>query len=306
MSLQNVSATAGPPYQPDGTPDQTFSMSGATAPVANAWNTTGNLSADRAVDLGALSIGSTNSRWVAVVFEYTQFTTLDSVVVSSLNLTNPQMDAYLGANLLLNTGAWASSNSGAASIIALECDDGTFAFMKGCLPISALGSATTANNATFRAIGAKFRYPMQLTIDAAGLLALIPNGCDGSFILYDSDGTSVLAQVDVDNDAVLSASTPRYSIMPLPPVTLAANTYYRFVYVPSTTTAATIYHLDVNAAGLMDGFKGGQDMHYTTRDSGGTWTDTTTRRPNFMLQLGSVHDGASSGGAMGARIFTGM
>lgn len=291
VSLQNVSATAGPPYQPDGTQDQTYDYTLGAGLTANAWNITGNLSADRVVDLSALSIGSTNSRWVCVVFQYTTFTATDSIIIDGVNLGATQLNSYIGGQLLLNTGSWAAANTGNQSIIALECDDGTFAFMENCIPISTFGTVTTANNATFRAVGLKFRFPMQLTIEGAGLMLVTPDVCDGSIILYDTNGTSVLAQVDIDNDAVISQANPRHSFIRFPPVTLTANSYYRLVFVPSTTTAATIYYADVNAVGLMDGLYGGQDMHWTTRDSGGAWTDTTTRRPHFMLKISSVHDG---------------
>lgn len=298
VSLQTVSLTAGPPYQPDGTQDQTYDYAGSGL-TANAWNTTGNLSADRAVDLSAVNIGDANSRWLAIVWEYQTFTAADSIIISTNSITLASGastdDTLLGGNVLLNTGSYAVL-TGQTPIVALECDDGTFAFLEGALPLVTYSSASVASNGAIRAAGLKFRLPVQMSIEGAGLLLAIPNGCDGSITLYDSDGTTVLTSVTIDNDGVFSTAA-RTALTRFLAYTLTANTYYRLVFLASTTTAASVYYCDVNAAGLMDGMMGGQDMHWTERDSGGTWTDTTTRRPHFALKLSAVHDGSTSSAA---------
>lgn len=293
VSLQNISQTAGPVYQPDGVQDQTADM---TALTANAWNTTGNLSADRAVDLSAVNQTDANSRWLAVVFEFQTFTAADSIVVSAINPQAAPMNGYMGGGVLLNTGTWALQNS--APILALECDDGTFAFIKGGYPALTFSSASVASNGAIRAAGLKFRFPVETKIEGLALGVVLQNGADGTLILYGSDGTTALVSVGIDNDAVANASLLRNSLINFPPVTLAANTYYRWVFVASTTTAATVHYLDVNTAALMDGFAGGQDFHWTQRDSAGVWTDTTTRRPLMGVELSAVHDGTGGGLAL--------
>jgi hypothetical protein len=142
-------------------------------------------------------------------------------------------------------------------------------------------------------------------IDRIGLRVLAPNGCDGTLTLYDSDGTSVLVAVDVDNDAVASAASGMVAVAHIPLITLAASTNYRLAWVPANTTAATLYTVDVNAAGMMDGLVGGQEFHYTERDSGGTWAQTTTKRPIFYLGIQSIHDGAGGAGSGGAHVLGG-
>jgi len=290
VSLQDVSATAGPPIQPDGVQDQTADM---TALAANAWNTTGNLSADRVVDLSAINPTDANSRHVAVVFEYQTFTAADSVVIRGMNPQAAPLNSLLGGLGMLFTGTWALLS--VYPIVAFECDDGTFAFMDGGYPFTALTTASVSSTAAIRAAGLIFSLPVQTKIEGIGLGLMIPNGCDGTIKLYDSDGTTELASVAVDNDAVAAASLMRHAVARIPPVTLAANTDYRMVYVGGTATAASVYYGDVNAAALMDGLVGGQDFHWTQRDSAGTWTETTTRRPHLMLKLSAVHDGAGGG-----------
>mgnify|MGYP001606486919 CR=1 FL=1 len=300
VSLQDVSATAGPPYQPDGTADQTYSLAAGTGPTANAWNTTGNLSADRVVDLSVYGVGVANSRYLAVVFEETTFTAADSVIISSLDVADGKqtVGGLISSQSVLQTGGTWAQVVATQPIVAFELDDGTFAFLLSATPISALGTATTANNATFRAIGVKFKVPTQRKLDRAALFMVIPTSCDGDLIIYDLDGTTALITVPIDNDAVRTAAATQYAEVAFQPVTLEADTYYRWVFVPSTINAATIYHLDVNAAGLMDGFFLGQNAHYTTRDSAGVWTDTLTRRPHFGLGFSAFHDGASAGGGL--------
>lgn len=293
VSLQNISTTAGPPYQPDGSRDQTYDFVGSGL-TANTWTATGNLSADRAVDLSAVSPGDANSRWLAVVFEFATFTALDSVIVSTLNMQATPLHSHLGGQPILNTGSWALVN--AANCVAFECDDGSYAYMEGAIPFSALSSASVASNGAIRAAGLKFRFPMGIKLEAMALGIVTPNGCDGSLVLYDTDGTTALVTVNIDNDAVASASLMRHALARFQPTTHNANDYYRMVFVASTTTAATVYYGTVNAVGIMDAFAGGQDFHWTQRDSSNVWTDTTTQRPYFLMKLSAAHDGASSGG----------
>lgn len=296
-SLQSISATAGPPYQPDGSQDQTYDFATGTGLTGSAWNSTGNLSADRAVDLGAYGIGDANSPWLAVVFEYTTFTAADSFILSGISPASSAASEHLiGGSPLLNTGSWAALNNG-TSIIAFELDDGSFAFMEGGRPISAISSTAVGNASAARAAGLKFKFPVEVNIDCAGLLVAVQNAADGNFILYDSDGTTALRTLPIDNDAVISTSA-RVAVHRFAPVTLAANTFYRLVFVASVTTTTTVYYVSANSAALMDGFAGGQNFHWTSRDSGGTWTDVTTQRPMVYMRVSSIHDGAGGGGGM--------
>lgn len=298
-SLQNVSLTAGPPYQPDGTQDQTADLSALNA---NAWNTTGNLSADRAVDLGADSPGDANSRWLAVVFEYQTFNSGDSVVINGLTGAGAGR-RNIGNSMLLNTGSWSILT--AVSIVAFECDDGSFAFLRGCTPISAISSASVSSSAAIRRAGAKFRFPTERKISGFALNVNIPNNCDGRLVIYDSDGTTELASVDIDNDAVASANDGSFAEFDVGPITFAANTWYRLVFVGGTTTAGTVPYVEVNAAALMDGLMMGQDLHWTQHD-GSNWADTTTRRPLAGFAFSAFHDGSGGGGINRAALPSGL
>lgn len=304
VSFQDISATAGPPYQPDGTADQSYSYAGSGL-TANGWNTTGAFDADRSVNLANDSFGDANARWFAVVFELTTFTALDSIIVNGFDQApggNKPKGSLSGAQVLLKTGGTWATLANASPVLALECDDGTFAFMRGAQPYSTMGSvASVASNGAIRRAGIMFQVPVQLKISTLSLVLVIPNGCDGRLVLYDSDGVTELVSVDVDNDAVNSTSVGE-TVIEFVPVTLTAATNYRFAFVAGTTTAASINYSDVNAAGLMDGMILGQNAMWTQHD-GSNWSQTATRRPLWGIGISAVHDG--SGGAGGVAKFAG-
>lgn len=295
VSLQDVSATAGPPYQPDGTPDQTYAYAG-TGLSANGWNTTGNLSADRTVALGSR---------IAVVFDYTTFTSGDSVVISSFDSVTGGGNDFregFGGSPLLYTGSW-SLNSG-AGIVVLELDDGTFAFIEGCFPFSALGTASVSSTGGVRRAGLIFQVAMTQKIDGFWAYLAIPDACDGQLILYDSDGTTALATVAIDNDAVQAASA-RYFEPRFAPITLQANTSYRLAFVGGTSTAATVYTFDVADANHWGGMAFGPAGHYTEHN-GTSWSETTTRRAfGFGIRPCAFDDGSGGGGGTGIGVLTG-
>lgn len=285
VSLQTVSDTAGPPYQPDGTQDQTADISGASM-VANGWNVTGNLSADRVVDLSSDSLTDSNSRWISVVVEYQTFTAADSVVVSSV--VAPTSGAGVGGCMLLNTGSYALL-ADRISIVALECDDGTFAFLRTSSPWSALSSAAVSSTGAIRRAGVKFQVPTRRTVDSAALMVRVPSGSNGRLVLYSSGGSIELVSIDIDRNAISGFGADRLIEVSFQPVTLEAATDYRFAFVGTSSTAATVYYGEVDSAGLMDGLILGQQAHWTQHDGSG-WSDTTTRRPHFALGWGAFQE----------------
>lgn len=293
VSLQTVSDTAGPPYQPDGTQDQTADIAGS-AMVANGWNITGNLSADRAVDLSADTLTDSNSRWVSVVIEFQSFTAADSVVVSAVDA--PTSGLGLGGGMLLNTGTYALLAT-RISIVALECDDGSFAFLRSSAPWSAFNSVSVTSNGAIRRAGVKFQVPTRRTLDSAAIMVRVPSGSNGRLALYTGNNATEQVSIDIDRNAVSAFGADRLLEVMFPPVTLEPATDYRFAFIGTSATAATVYYGDVNAAGLMDGLIFGQQAQWTQYD-GSSWTDTATRRPHFGLGFSAFQ--AQGGGLRSA------
>jgi len=277
VSLQNISATAGPPYQPDGTQDQFYDFKTATTALTqNAVNTTGNLSGDRTVDLTADSFGDTNSRWLAVVFEWQAFNTSDSVIISSI----PDFAGYGLGGAISSVGATWSAQA-RQIVVYFELDDGSFAYLVPGTVFTATGTVTVTSTGAIRRAGVKFKVPTSRIINRLGLHVGAANGYDGRLVLYDSDGTTELISVDVDNDAVVSFTTNVYEI-DFQPVTLAAETFYRFVWVAGTTTAGTVPYFDVAATAHLNACMLGANAMWTQHD-GSSWADTALRRPGFAI-----------------------
>jgi hypothetical protein len=300
VSLQDVNLTGspgGPPYQPDGTQDQTYDFASGTI-TANAINTSGNLSADRTVSQGDA---------FCVVWEYQNFIALDSVIINTIDMgsTNPTVTEIGGRALINLTGTWAVIAS-MINNVAFECDDGSKAFFIGS-PIFSAGSTTVSvgNAAAIRAAGNRFSVPTARTIDRLLFQLAVPNNADGNLILYDGDGTTVLLSVAIDNDAVTAAGTVGFADVTFPPITLTAGVNYRWVFVATTSTTVSVRVADVSAADLLDFLVGGSNCQYTERDSGGTWTQTTTRHTMWGYGLAASHDGAGGGGGLAAPVVGG-
>lgn len=288
VSLQDVSLTAGPPYQPDGTQDQTYDFATGTI-TANAWNSTGNLSADRTVSQGDA---------FCVVWEYQNFIALDSLIINTMDLasTNPTPFEISGKQLINTAGTWVLINSMIGNI-AFECSDGSYAFFIGCPAFSAGSSnISVASNGAIRASGVMFTVPTARKIDRLLLQVTMPNNADGNLILYDGDGTTVLMTAAIDNDAVTAQGTIGFIDVTFAQITLAPATNYRLALVSTTTTAALVRVCDVAAAGLLDFLVGGQQAQYTERDAAGVWTQTTTRHALWGYGISALHDGAGGGG----------
>lgn len=288
VSLQDISLTAGPPTQPDGTQDQYYDFTAGSL-SANAMNVTGNLSADRTVDLSANSIGDTNSRWLAVVFEFASGFGSDSIVIHGV--VNTAVTLSLGGTTVLDTTGSYAVVTQRSGIVILECDDGTFAFLNPCPPYSGLGNVSVASNAAVRRAGLKFKVPTTRKIEGAAVFVTTPNNADGRFVLYDTDGTTELASVNLDNDAIVATSTLQFAEFLFPPVILKANAYYRLVYVPSTTTGQGVQYFDVANVAHLEGSLLGQNAHWT-QHNGTAWSDTTTRVPLFGVCFSAFQDGA--------------
>lgn len=295
VSLQDVSLTAGPPYQPDGTQDQFVDQLGSTL-VANGANVSGSMSADRACAIGD-SIG--------VVWEYgaTGFTAADSFIVNLLDVgaTNPTPYELGGKGLNNTAGTWALALVPTANVV-FECDDGSYAYFINCNYWLTFGTTSIANNVTARAAGNAFTVATEITIDRIGLVVTVPNNSDNILKLFSGTAT-LLASRTIDNDAVTAAGTGGMAEMSFTPITLTPGTTYRVAIEGNSTTACTIRTADVVANGMLNNMWGGQNCVYTERDSGGSWTQTNTRRALMSIQQAGTHDGAGGGGGGGGVLF---
>lgn len=294
VSLQDVSLTAGPPMQPDGTQDQTVAVPNS-AIAANAWLQTGNFNAVRPVSYGEL---------LAVVTEYDGAGRLgaDSFVLVGITQAGAARLHGQGCNIVSGV----PTAHACLPNVLLGFADGTFGTLYGGYPSSALGTHGYANAtpvADEYAIGIQFPFPTKI---CGVQLPLAPNaGADCSVILY--AGTTPLQAVSVDANAVAAVGGPRFCYVPFPETALAADTLYYVAVRPDTANGIGIYYADVASANHLQAHEGGTAFIEYFRVDGGAWNAVPTRRPFISVELSAFDDGAgvAGGGAALSRVRTG-
>lgn len=287
LSLQDVSGAAGPPYQPDGTQDQTFAIANGNAGFASGvWFQSGNLSANRSVNFGDL---------LAVVIEYDGSGRLgsDSVVVASIN--DAVIGNFLESGPLAFQAAWAVS--GASNNVILGFDDGTFGTLAMGFPFSAVSSDAFNNGSNPEIIGLEFQLPFACKCD--GAWAGITAAAGASFQLQLYQGNTLLTNSATSAFDQRVAATALLHETNFTEQTLAANTTYRLGLAPQSTNNVTLQNWSVASANHLQAHPGGTAFQYNTCHSGTWGTPTATKRPNMGLRLSSVDDGTGTGGNKG-------
>lgn len=190
-------------------------------------------------------------------------------------------------------GAWAKSQN--SPTINVRYTDGSYPIL-GNLPLSAIAATTFNADSSPDERGLYFTLPFPARLSGVLLNAAFAGG--STIKVYDSDGSTVLTSLAIDADQVRTAN-PGTSRFLLPSaVELDENEAYRVTVLPSSTTDNTLTHLTVNAAAMLDGLDGGQAFHLTTREGGGSWSQTTTQRPLIHLLLDAFDDSAQNAGAV--------
>lgn len=278
-SFQDVSATNG---DPDGTQDQYRNIAGSSF-ASNTWMVPGLLTSD-GTDTGTKR-SVTQGQLLAAVIEYATFTAADSVNVNTSNVPSVAVHLALQSYPDLYTTSWAKKND-QAIVLALKYDDGTYEFVGGAYPFSAVASVMFNNGSAIDERGLFFQLPSPVSIGGAWVIVSSnAAGRDFSVILYDSDGSTALETIAVDVDQFASTSARLLFVRFTANRNLLANTNYRLTIRPDTASNIILEEFDVSAAAIMDAVEGGQNFHHTSRTDAGAWTQTTTKRPAMGLLL---------------------
>ncbi len=286
VSMQDVSLTAGPPIQPDGTQDQTVAIANADAGmVSNGWYRTAAFSGTRTVSNGDL---------LSVVFEFDGSGRLgaDSIIIA----TGPGASTAISFGLqsitsLFSSGSWAVLGN-QIPVLVLEFDDGSYGMLDGSIVNSNFNSVTTLNTgSTPDEIACAFKVPFPCKIDA--LYAQTFAAADFSVVLY--SGTTALETIAVDGNAVYDAGAIHTVLLPLAAErTLTVGTQYYVSLLPTTASNIRAYSMDVNDANFMPLMGGSADIAYSTRTDAGAWAAiTATRRLYAGVRISSLDDGIS-------------
>lgn len=294
LSLQDVSTTAGPPTQPDGTPDQTVAIANGDAGfAANTWYKTAALSSARTVAYGEL---------LSVVLEYDGAGRLgaDSVVVNTYNSANPNLHEN---NLLYSGGAWGTVSQSFPNIL-FEFDDGTFGTYRSCYAGKNFSIFNFNSGSNPDEHGNKITLPFDCVVDGVILHAysITANG-EFTVILEDSGGT-VLWSETFDYNTFLSNNFGSYQ-RPLftTPLTFSAGDVVYLSVRPTAALGVGVAYAEVDHADHWGGWALGSDWYAVNRNNIGAWTEVPTRRMDFHLSIQQIDDGVGTGGGSNNPIY---
>lgn len=278
-SFQDVNTANG---EPDGTIDQSGTVAVGDGDD-NVWKTV-TMGANRTVAVGD---------YLGIVIEF------DSTTGNLNILTANQLPNANIYSLLYTGAAWAKQ--GRAPIVVLEYSDGSFSELVGVN--AGLISAENPSNATTPdEIGLIINLSGPVTAFGMQVMGRLTGDLDA--VLYDSDGTTVLASGSVDANVTQSAGDTDIFIPFTTHPDLLKDTDYRLVIKPTTSTTSRIYVMTTDDATYWNQMSGGSKIHYTSRTDAGSWTNSTTKRINGALICSKIDDGV--GGASGILTHPGM
>lgn len=257
-------------------PDETVDQFRTFTPAVG-WITTGLITSD-GTDGGALRTVAKGDR-VCLVIEWDS--TTGSVQLQPWGNTNEHWKPQVFNFTRSSGGVWSTSAALATANIAVQYEDGTWAYLDGALPCSNDGTHTFNSGSSPDEIGIRFLAPFTGAI-VKGVHIRMDTAAAFDLKLYDSTG-ALLASTNFpsSSDRALGSSSQAY--FELPEVALTGGAMYRLTFVPSTGSNIGLPYADVSVNAILGGWPGGVECYQTSRTNAGAWTDTNTRRPNMNL-----------------------
>jgi hypothetical protein len=206
----------------------------------------------------------------------------------------------------LYTGSWAMVTT-TGPMVALEYDDGSFEHILGTFyTAGATATATTLSTSTTPdVVGARFQLTFPDTVRGGWFWADFDGDCVIKLVSDDyhqaNDTATLKAVASLDKDLRNATGAGIRWVEFTTSVDLLANTWYRYIIEPTTTTALTTYDTPLPSLAALDSYAG-QNFHYTTAKdptADGSWTNYnsgTFRIPFCGLVFSAFSDGAGSGG----------
>ena len=269
MSLQDVLTSAGPPYRPDETKDQSVTFNINTL-SSNTWSTL-NLSTNRTIAHGAM---------VAVVFEWTTVRVGSDIFIMSCTSLNSGIGNY-GA-VTKTTLTWTIVN-GMPNVVFTATDGVKGSFFQ-TFPYAAIGNVAYHVTNSPDEYALSMLYPMSVRLSGVRMMLTTTNTSSNFEVcIYDHNSVAVMV-MPIDANTLSTAADKWFTVMFPAPIELWANTLYRMSVRPTTTNSVKIRYLDVNANADLD-FWLGRNFYLWQRADLGTWTGVATRIPMFIPVL---------------------
>lgn len=283
VGLQDISTSAGPPVEPDGTFDVYDDLVGGTDTITSgSWITSTMSSGTKTISHGDL---------IAIVLHMTARGGSDSVIARSI------VGTYGTHNNLTHafTTAWSVGSSQPLAI--LSTDDGTL----GCIDGGHIGiptaytAYTDSTNPDEYALA--FQVPFNCTVDMlTAFINYVGATSDATITLYsDPFGTPTTMQsVNILGEQSASANAGRYGYYKIPETELNANTDYAIGLKATGAGNLILYHYLLPDASYRSILSGGTNLGECTRNNGsGAFSTpiTGTRLPYLGIRISKLDDG---------------
>jgi hypothetical protein len=224
-----------------------------------------------------------------------------AIVVANAGAGNFNLASFYDAQDVTPYGALYTTSYAKQAIrpsIAAKTSGGSFVNMGAhYIPAVSVDEENINSGTTPDEVGNVITLPFPARCIGAVVWLSIAAGIAYDIVLYDTDGTTVLASTAFDSDLLLSANSgPVTFIWDDAAVTLAASSQYRLVVKPTSASNVTVSSYVLGEVGVFDVIVGGQNVHKTERTNAGAWSQTTTRRNVMGLLLDQLDDGAGGAG----------
>jgi hypothetical protein len=296
-SFQTIAPTTG---NPDGTQDQFRDiLAGLTSAT---WMVPGLITSD-GTDTGAKRTVS-RGELVGCVVDFVSFVASDTYQVATVR-TNTYMQGR-NYNADGSSGAYTKGTTTSMPIVALKYDDGSYAVFAPdfVLPITGFNTFTFNSGSTPDERALKFSFAGPVRVRGAWIMCDLDNDTD--VVLYDSDGSTVLATATIDKDLRFGSATTICPVQFSFPssVSLAASTNYYLSIKPGASSISA-YSLQFPGTAYLAASPWGANAIMSTRTDAGAWSDETDEQLYAGLIIDGIDNGAGGGGGGGTRGYVG-
>lgn len=293
VGIQDVSGTAGPPCEPDGSFDVSATLIGGTDTINNNATTT------TAMETGTKSI--THGDAIAVVFDMVSRAGADTIALraSATNVTGN----ILPTSNVFAAAAWAAGNE-RLPFVVIEFDDGTLATLAGG-SFWEQGTALQFDSADNPdEVGNIFQVPFDCKVGGIWARVSVDNASsDFTLKLYsDPLGTPALVgsiAVDSAHSAITTTAINISEFLFAQEISLSKNTDYAVTILAggSATNDTRLEYITLMHADHRAIAGGGINTNYVSRnDSSGAFSETTTQIAEIGVIVTQIDDGTGSGG----------
>lgn len=264
-------------------------------PTANGKVTTGTLTTTGTVHALAETVNVAAGDYVCVKVAYNSGTSLALQTVPFARVGQGSLPYVVGNTGTPTKGAQLNSSSN----IALGSSSTTFYRVQGLLPAQGASVTGSVSNATFDALGMRFKLPFKAR--CCGLITTINSSTYGEFKygIYSDAGSEVdnSETTGFDKDMMgLQANGPHLRLDLDSPATLFPDTWYRAALWPTSATTFVLQAYGAPDANIKAIQPGGANWHYTRKAIGGAWDDSFVNDSLVMnLLIDQLDDGVGGG-----------